>query len=141
MTNVLAVDPGDRNVGYAYFCTDFEDDQSARWADRVNPAQFVMHYEQLAARGEIDVVVCEAFHLYPWMAQKQGFSDLKTPQLIGVIRYIAEKQGLDFVLQGASIKKIAFTRMRVGGVALHGKNQHARDAEAHGWYYLHKKEL
>lgn len=103
----------------------------------------------------IELYVIEEFRLYPWMARQQGYSDFQTPRLIGKLEYLAGKAGRPVYLQGASIKRQAVARaqryaadalpgatrpelikLTSGRYDFKGKNQHVRDAIAHGWYWL-----
>lgn len=54
-----------------------------------------------------DVVVCEEFRLYPWLATQQGFSELRTVEVIGVIKYLTAVKGLPLYMQRADVKKEA----------------------------------
>jgi hypothetical protein len=49
----------------------------------------------------IDFVVMERFSLYPWMAREQGFSEMKTAQMVGVVKWICRKQDVPVTLQDA----------------------------------------
>jgi len=44
-------------------------------------------------------VVLERYSLYPWMAREQGFSEMLTPQMIGMVRWIARSHGVPVYLQ------------------------------------------
>lgn len=171
---LLAVDPGDRHCGLARFKvrpgpTD-KDRWRARltWSTELTPAQLVAVMENQAwpdaalrdlpelTPETIDVLVVEEFRLYPWMAREQGYSDFKTPRLIGKLELLADWAGVPLYLQGASIKKpsVATARRLVmdcdrpgedlpelvkltsGRYDFVGRNQHVRDAIAHGWYWL-----
>lgn len=105
----------------------------------------------------VDVFVVEQFRLYPWMAREQGYSDFPTSRLIGKLEYLAERSGTRLYLQGADIKKRSIAQVRrwvddvpppqrgsdpeivrlsSGRYDFVGRNQHCRDAVAHGWYWL-----
>lgn len=102
-------------------------------------------------RGELDLIVVESFRLYPQMAREQGYSEFLTPQLIGVIRFIARRRGIPVYLQGASIKKLALQvasskpdfplqKLRGGRTDFEGRNQHERDAVAHGFWWAYRSD-
>lgn len=130
---VISIDPGDSFVGYA----EWESGQLTRWVKHT-PASLIAELEGKAP-GSVSTIVVESFRLYPWLAHQQGFSALKTPQLIGVIKYLANYLGANIVEQGASIKKPAFAAMELEGFEMPKTNQHVRDAIAHGWHYHNKK--
>jgi len=46
-------------------------------------------------------VVLERYSLYPWMAREQGFSEMLTPQMVGMVRWIARSHGVPVYLQDA----------------------------------------
>lgn len=174
MFTLLAVDPGDRHCGLARFKvrpgSTVDDRWYAKltWSTELTPRQLVAVMESQAwpdavladlpeQRPEsIDVLVVEEFRLYPWMAREQGYSDFKTPRLIGKLELVAEWAGIPLYLQGASVKKLSVAASRrlvmdsdlpgderpelvklvSGRYDFVGRNQHVRDAIAHGWYWL-----
>lgn len=83
------------------------------------------------------VLVMEDFRLYPWKAKEQSWSQLKTPQLIGVIKYWAFQHRIPLVLQPASIKTnypdAYLTKLSNSATIIH-----VRDSIRHGLYYLEK---
>ena len=48
---------------------------------------------------QLCAVVLERFSLYPWMAREQGFSEMLTPQMIGMVRWIARTNKVPVYLQ------------------------------------------
>lgn len=120
--------------------------ESAAWPD---PVPEELRPEPIA------VYVVEEFRLYPWMAREQGYSDFKTARLIGKLEYLAQRAARPLFLQGASVKKPAvakaeryaqdlaapgfgpeLVKLTSGRYDFKGRNQHVRDAIAHGWYWL-----
>lgn len=72
--------------------------------------------------------------------QEQGFSQLKTIETIGVIRYLCARQGIQIIEQPASIKKVTEGHMRARGVPFAPGDRHAKDAQLHGLHYIWKNE-
>lgn len=168
-----AIDPGDVHCGLAKFHVvppGHRLNRSSTWqalceiATELDPVGLVRSLEPAAWSGElfdelrpddIALYVVEEFRLYPWMARQQGYSDFKTPRLIGKLEYLAERAGKPLYLQGASNKKPAvakarryaadlaepgfgpeLVRLASGRYDFKGRNQHVRDAIAHGWWWL-----
>ena len=66
-----------------------------------------------------------------------AWSELRTVEVIGVLRERCRQDGTAFVLQPASIKKATEGQLRSRGIMLKSKGSggHAKDAELHGWHY------
>lgn len=98
-------------------------------------------YEALLGYG-IDRIVCEDFRIYPWKAKDLAWDQVRTARLIGALTFIARKNSIPFVLQGARIKE----RAVAGGAEeffsrpLH-ENRHANDSIMHGWFYIQTEIL
>jgi RNase H-fold protein (predicted Holliday junction resolvase) len=144
MRRVLAIDPGEVHCGIAIFePAKMVLTKSAYTCVRtleVSPADLF----RLVEFEPLDVVVIEEFRLYPDKAGVQGYSQLKTVEVIGVVRYLCEREKVELVQQGASIKRVARAQMAARGVpnlatAL-GKGGHAADAVLHGWWYTNKPD-
>jgi hypothetical protein len=155
--NLLALDPG-HTVGVAYLTLD-ETGINPRMVFEAQPGQVYDILERPMAHGmnSIDTVVSEEFRLYPWLAQVQGFSQMKTVEVIGVIKYICAKKTYVLFEQRADVKKEARHLGETHGFPMKertlgsGKGkyrgpdfdypgaQHKRDALAHGvwWAYRH----
>lgn len=127
----LAIDPGEVHCGIAVFKSG-----RAAWSTCTvdQPTLFDTVRDALVRRAT-DVVVCEEYRLYPWLLQQQGFSPVTTVEAIGVVRYLCVQHAMRFVLQPATIKKPTFGIIKKRGIALIGKTQHERDAEAHAWHF------
>lgn len=162
-----AIDPGDKHVGIARMQLTPSSQHPVRiiWSNEFDPDGLVALLEGAVAfsglKGaiqpnqdlddmDIGAIVCEEFRLFPWMARQQGYSSFATVELIGVTRYLTKKAGIPLYLQGASVKKPAVPLGRVAGVPTAktsggrldfvGRNQHVRDAIAHGvWWALRNK--
>ena len=83
-----------------------------------------------------DVVVCEAFRLYPGAAATSTWSGFPTVEVIGVVRERCRRENVEFVLQPASIKKPTRAILRTHETKIAGKDEHAKDAFLHGRHYL-----
>lgn len=157
---ILAIDPGETHCGMAYF----EDDDDAwhvvsSWEERPEEC-FNTAYRFMTEEG-LDVLVVEEFRLFPWKSQQQGFSQLKTVETIGVLRYLhrracelieasnnvksnvgkwSEPQTLPkWIEQGSSILKPTRAICKAKGIRrVRGSNDHEASAQIHGWYYILK---
>lgn len=132
---VLAIDPGEVHVGIALF----KRGSGGRgaycdYAIEVTPAEMILRLEN----DPYEKLIVEEFRLYPWKMAEQGFSQIKTAELIGVIRYIARKRHIEVVQQPASIKQACEGILRAKGVVLQsrGHGPHAKDAELHGFFFF-----
>ena len=130
---ILAIDPGERHCGTAYghsYCEGVQEYDQPGLFDLV---------ERWIEKGALDLIVLEEYRLYPWKLQEQGFSEVRTVEAIGVIKYLAERGGVPVIMQPALIKKPTAARMKAAGVKLlsRGRGPHCRDAELHLYYYWH----
>jgi len=132
--NYLAIDPGEVYCGVveAVGFKEYEMGVKAHtWTPEhlldylLNSANYVINY---------DVVIIEEFRLYPWTAKSLIWSDMPVCKLIGKIEYICERNGIEVVLQKASIKKLPFVKKELKGKKF--KTQHEKDAYMHLVYYL-----
>lgn len=142
--NVLAIDPGDAHIGMA----EFEEGRCVQaWEE--DPASGLRHVQNVMLSGWLDALVVEAFVLYPWKAREQAFSQLLTSQYIGALKLMWATGGtidltgvippFKWIQQGADIKKPMFAQLRARKIPMLSADvtgQHAKDAEAHGYYFL-----
>lgn len=152
---VIAFDPGDAHTGYA------EANVFPRRIEIVRSQTLTREeaIQKLEGFQVADIIIIERYQLYPWLARQQGFSEFDTPQLIGVLRYLADKNSprSRLVMQTASVKKkgrqAAFDmgvrpmdlrslgsgkggyRGPDFGKLRNGSTQHERDAIAHVYYW------
>jgi hypothetical protein len=126
--HVVSIDPADKHVGVCFWLGG-----SIIEAKTITPIQMC----EIIEVTQFDAVVIEEFRLYPWMAQNLGFNDMKTSQMIGALKFLANRIGSPVHMQPASIKKPAFARMKAEGFEMPKGTQHAKDAVAHGfwWHY------
>lgn len=129
----LSIDPGDRNCGVAWW-RGTELRQTATYT----PDEL---YEQINGQLVFKQWVVEEFRLYPWKMQEQGMSEMKTPGVIAVIRYIGTHRSgrtVPVVIQPALIKKPTRALMETMGLTNPGRNLHERDAVEHGYHWMFK---
>lgn len=151
---IIAIDPGEIHNGLARWRFEREAG-GGPWrpellgSQELSPDGLIDTVE--SEIGAVDALVVEEFRLYPWMAREQGYSGFPTVERIGVLRYLARQAGVAFVLQGASVKKMAvqnaqgygfpLRKLQGGRMDFPGRNQHCRDAEAHGFWFFYHDEL
>lgn len=135
-SKLIAIDPGEKHNGIAELVN------SDGW---VLTSLLTLDQEGVADRLEDQaltrvLVVIEEYRLYPWLLQQQGYSAVKTVEMIGVVRHICRRREWRLVEQPATIKKPAAGWMQRKGIDHQGKNQHERDAEMHAYHYLLKED-
>lgn len=128
---ILAFDPGE-NTGWAYI-----DTGKLEHFDAGTIVRDFTGIESLIAFYSPHTVVYEAFRLYPGKAASMAWNDFYPVQVIGIIKFLCEKSGIQYVEQAASIK--AFS----GGIddrwvkyKAPDKTEHSKDAYLHLKYYL-----
>jgi hypothetical protein len=134
----LSIDPGDKHVGYASW-----DGEECTAAVEMTPDQAIDTVTDLAGFGVIQLLVCERFTLYPWMAAQMSHSELWTPQMIGALHHIARRHNIPFEKPQASKLKEVYGNPELTARLYRsiGHGKHARDAEAHGLRYVVQQEL
>lgn len=124
---VLAFDPG-QTTGYAVLSTDGEYQVLGSFAEWYLVDALMGSYEP-------DVVVIEQFRLYPYAARSKVWSDFPTVEVIGVIKYLAERHSIPFVMQSAADVKVinlVYTKQKKG-------DRHAYSALRHALLYLRRQ--
>lgn len=135
----VSIDPGDSHVGFAVW----NGPRCVR-AVEMDPNGVVLELEAMV-KGDLALIVCEKFQLYGFAAQQQAGSDFKTPQLIGVIKYIGRRNNVPVVMQMPSFGN-AKAMLKVNEIkekgprwwTSYGHGGHAKDAEAHGVAWLRR---
>jgi hypothetical protein len=84
-----------------------------------------------------EILVIESFVLFGHKAKQLSGSDMKTSQVIGMIKTYAKKWKAEVIMQPAHIKRIAEKWSGAKPIGAH-KNSHWVDAFNHGYYYLQK---
>lgn len=124
----LAIDPGDKHVGYAH---DFNGEvESGEWT----PAECTNAVVHFMTQELVDELIIEEWVLYEWEKDKQVWSDFKSVQLIGALKLIAHWFQVPVFMQEATIKKPTRRQLQARGIKHVGKVIHARDAELHLYY-------
>lgn len=140
MHRLLAVDPGEEHCGLAMF-----ENGAVAWVAETDPNECVEVVRSHLQEGLLNVLVVEDYRLYPDKAQQQGYSQMKTVRLIGVLEYLWKTHGGGCVYteQNADIKKPTKAMLRRKGVKSVAKANkaggHCLDAELHGHRYLMKE--
>ena len=135
---VFSIDPGSVHCGTAWW-----EDGECKWTREYTPYGLFQLLNNWMTLKSGDVVVMEEFRLYPWKSAEQGFSQLKTVETIGVVRWIVGTKwsgAVELIEQPALIKKPTMGQMRARGVTNLATEEktggHCADAFLHGWYYL-----
>ena len=154
MKKILAFDPsgnwreGGGTTGWALFIdgklTMFGNIKSA---DYGCPESYWDQHVQLIRDLQPDIVVYETYRLQAGKAMQQSWSELETPQLIGIIRHECWLHDIPRYGQDPSIKKrfnddilvqmgIAEQRGKLIYINDMRTNDHMRDAIRHGLYFI-----
>jgi hypothetical protein len=90
---LIAIDPGDRYVGVAFFTEDPDEEHGWYCADaqEFDPREFEDGFAESIVNNEYDYVVIERFRLYKDKAMLQTGSEFETSQLIGALKFIVRK--------------------------------------------------
>jgi hypothetical protein len=136
---VIAVDPGDVHVGVAIWRTGKVEAREVGAVIAVTALNRLM----LASRNEGEVrLVIEDFRLYPGSAPSLSWSPMKTAEMIGALKWVAEQQGVIVTMQGADIKNPTKRQLKARGIrSTTGVSNHANDALLHLWHYVLRNGL
>lgn len=146
LQSFIAIDPGEHHCGVALFTirmgADGLPECECTLTTEHTPEGLFDNLKVWAAlrgnsKGQFDVMVVEKFTLYPEKAPSLAYSELRTVEVIGVLRERCRQEGIALVMQPASIKKATEGQLKSRGIALKSKGSggHAKDAELHGWHY------
>lgn len=90
-----------------------------------------------------DVVVLESFHLYPGKAKSLSWNSFYPCEVIGVIKYICDTNGIIWIDQAPSVKKF-FGGFKSDWVILQPQldrlTEHVKDAYMHLKYFERNNE-
>lgn len=137
----LAIDPGDKHVGWAEIrCLD-DDVAVGEWTPNETIDGVRRRLDWAREHGFEFELVIEEFVLYPGRAKEQAGSSFQTSQLIGALKLIARDYDVQVIMQGAHIKKPIRRQLKRRGIKRKavGKGIHASDAEEH-LYHRHLRE-
>lgn len=137
---IVCFDPGDTtgiammNKESIFHCG------TLQWFDMMKFEEFIDgHYLE-----KYDKWIVEEWRLYPHMAKTMIHSIFIPCQVIGIIRYFANKHDVPLVFQKAADVKRFMTNEKLKQTGLYqtGMTNHVNDAIRHGLYYLitHKEE-
>lgn len=144
LQSIIAIDPGEKHCGVALFTISMEPDGlpecDCTFTTEHTPEGLFDSLKAWGAlkgnsKGGFDVFVVESFRLYPEKMASLAYSELRTVEVIGVLRERARQEGVAFITQPASIKKATEGQLRSRGIKVMGKGDHARDACLHGYHY------
>jgi len=139
---ILSFDPGE-TTGFAYF--EFPKNYKDIQLDGTvsDYLKFWGEFKDYITLEEIffahsvkpDIVVIEAFRLYPHKANDKVLSSFPTVEIIGIIKYLCWNNEIPFVEQGANTKKFyGNKKLRMCDLFERGRSPHIRDAVRHGLY-------
>lgn len=135
---LLAVDPGDKHVGWASW------DRGARDAGEVAAAEAIEKVDGLLREHAAltRLLIIEEFRLYPWKAASLSFARMATSEMVGALKYLAATAGVPWVEQGASVMQPTLAQARQRGTLLPAAaaGRHAAAAELHLLHYLFKSQ-
>lgn len=132
--SILVFDPGE-STGWVYLDTLGKLQGGTIPADHLLVGRLI---EELLP----DVVVIERFNLYPGKAKSMSWNSFYPVEVIGVIKYLCEKESIWLVEQAPSVKKYA------GGFDMDWEKfkvnikvtEHVKDAYLHLRYYQRFKK-
>jgi hypothetical protein len=132
---IIAIDPG-KTSGYA-----FSDTENGKCA--VGQSASIAELYVVLDEYVPDIVIVEAYKIYPNRAMQQAFSTVPSAEVIGAVRGWCYQHKCDIVLQDAAVRKVVpnefFETTKFNGL-LKGL-PHARDAALHLTYYILKHRL
>lgn len=137
-----SIDPGDRYVGFAAW-----EGGTCTACYETTPDGVVETLENLCGNRIVETIVCEKWELYPWLQKSLAGNEFLTSQLIGVIKYLANRGGCTYVGQLARVGKSTYKTSWYTAMSAKEKRQmpwwgklengdHAKDAWAHGRYFI-----
>jgi hypothetical protein len=130
---ILAVDPGDKHVGVATWRNGVVS------ADEVDAEFWLKQF--ISIINTLELVIIESFVLYPGKASAQSWSQMKTSEMIGAMKWIAFQAAVPVVMQGANIKKPTRAQCKARRIDVSNSSNHAQDAILHLHYYLLRNNL
>jgi RNase H-fold protein (predicted Holliday junction resolvase) len=163
---VLAVDPGDSNVGMAVGVAFAHNDPDTGRVPEGGADELIVTHETgridgimavdvAVNAGWVDILVVEDWHLYPDKVQELIGSPCNTARMIGALEHLTRKynrwaatvegrRSVEVVLQPASVQAVAKSALqRLGVGRTSAKTEvHALSAELHFWnLVLSRREL
>lgn len=146
VVRILAVDPGEAHIGFAYFEDDAKDWHLVTSWEETDRWEAIDTIRRYITEEDLDFLVVEEFRLYPGRTQAQSWKKMETSEMIGAIKWIvreAQRHGfiVSLVEQGANIKKPTRGVLKGRGIKrMEGTGNHAADAQLHGWHWILRRE-
>lgn len=123
----ISIDPG-QTIGYSVWNGTERVEQG-----ELGIAEFLHKLEEKV--GELDLIIYESYALRRSSAKAMIGNEFETPQVIGVIKWIAYKAGIPTVKQSPAQKKF-FGDDRLKKLGLYDRGQrHSRDSVRHALYW------
>lgn len=125
---ILGIDPGE-TTGVAY------------WDGQLWICEETPNWQDLEPWIEFtDVAVIERYSLYAGKANAKTHSTFPEVEVIGVIKYLCQRYGVNMVVQGADHKAF-YSDTKLTNLGLYHPSKHVRDALRHAlWYKQFKLE-
>lgn len=138
----VSIDPGDRHVGFATWVN-----TDCVTALELTPRQCMTTLENLLEAQILSAIVFEKFALYAWNEKSMAGNEFLTCQLIGMIKYVADKHEIECVGFSASEHKriyrmgwfTALTPKELRTLPWWGNGGHAKDAWCLGEWFKRKR--
>lgn len=92
--------------------------------------------DELIQKFEPDVVTYEVFRLYAYKAQSKSWDTFLVVEVIGVIKFLCRKYGIEIVEQTPSQGKQFFNTDKMKALGLYQSVTHINDATGHALYFL-----
>lgn len=131
MKIAISIDPGKHN-GMSIWSYDEDGNYNMIVSAAIHKT---LLFEMLEER-DLDLIIYEGYRLYADKAQTMIGNEFETPQIIGVIKYIAKKKNIPLVMQMASTKKF-FDDNRLKKMNMAPPTMHAKDSVRHFLYYYY----
>lgn len=122
MTTVLVIDPGETS-GWAVA------NGEEKKVIAVGEMKLWHKLNELIEKYKPEYIVYESFSLYPWAAKSLAWSSFPTIEVIGVIKYCAERDGITLIAQTPADRKKAH-------IYVNFKSAHVRSAVRHAVVFV-----
>lgn len=137
---MLAVDPGERYVGYGLF-----------WGDEVidcgvtDPDSAIDRMWKQIENAQFDIVVAELWRNF---GEQVTWSDCRTVEVIGALHHMCRRHGVPMAKQPSTLLRPGRARMRAHGLSMPdmqhietGLRNHAESAITHGYWWRFEQRL
>jgi hypothetical protein len=140
----VSIDPGDRHVGFATWQGD-----TCLHAIELTPDECIKALENFLDAGILEAIVYEKFALYGWNEKSMAGNEFLTSQLIGIIKYLANRHDVQCVGQFASEHKRIYrmgwykelTAKEQRQMPWWGNGGHAKDAWCVGAWFVRQRKV